>query len=73
MEELKPACAEAERDYFGRKQRRIVALREPDLSEFTGAEIALVDEPSTASGTMARKSSASLPTASSACAQQGYS
>jgi hypothetical protein len=44
LAELKPACAEAERDYFGRKQRRIVALREPDLSEFTGAEIALVDE-----------------------------
>jgi hypothetical protein len=44
LEELKPACAEAERDYLGRKQRRIMALREPDLSEFTGAEVALVDE-----------------------------
>jgi hypothetical protein len=44
LEELKPACAEAERDYLGRKQRRIMALREPDLSELTGAEVALVDE-----------------------------
>lgn len=32
------------KDRFGREQIRFVALRAPDLSLFTGAEIALVDE-----------------------------
>ena len=32
-----------QRDVFGHVQHRIVALREADLSEFSGAEIALVD------------------------------
>ena len=31
-------------DFLGREQQRLVALREPDLSLFTGEEIALVDE-----------------------------
>src|SRR5690606_16389095 len=30
--------------YLGKEQVRTIALREPDLSEFTGAEIAIVDE-----------------------------
>lgn len=37
-------CARAERTYFGRKQKRVEALREADLSVFTSAEIHLVDE-----------------------------
>ncbi len=35
-------CAIATRDYFGRNQKRVIALREPDLSEFTGDEVSLV-------------------------------
>lgn len=31
------------REHFGYPQRRIIAKREPDLSEFSGTEIALVD------------------------------
>ena len=36
--------ARQRKDRFGRTQVRFVALRAPDLSLFTGAEIALVDE-----------------------------
>lgn len=43
MEDAKEA-ATAERDHFGYRQRRLVALREPDLSAFSGAEIAIIDE-----------------------------
>lgn len=35
-------CAWAIRDYFGRKQEKLIALREPDLRSFTGEEIAIV-------------------------------
>jgi len=35
-------CAIATRDYFGRKQRHLIALREPDLGGFTGEEVNLV-------------------------------
>lgn len=38
------AAAHATRDYFGRQQTRLVALRQPDLSGFSGSEIAIVDE-----------------------------
>jgi hypothetical protein len=38
------AAAMADRDHFGRKQTRLIALREPDLSEFSGVEVAIVDE-----------------------------
>ncbi|MCE9584670.1 MAG: SocA family protein [Planctomycetes bacterium] len=31
------------REYFGRKQQRVVALRDPDLSIFDGEEMAFVD------------------------------
>ena len=31
------------REHFGYTQRRLIAKREPDLSEFSGTEIALVD------------------------------
>jgi hypothetical protein len=37
-------CAWATRDYFGRQQQKLLALREPDLSEFTGEEVAIVQE-----------------------------
>lgn len=37
-------CAWATRDYFGRVQQKLLALREPDLSEFSGEEIALVQD-----------------------------
>jgi hypothetical protein len=37
-------CVWAERDFYGRTQQKLVALREPDLSLFTGDEIAIVDE-----------------------------
>ena len=37
-------CIEVERDYFGRRQKVVIALREPDLSAFSGREIALVDQ-----------------------------
>jgi hypothetical protein len=43
MEAAKEA-ATAERDHYGYVQRRMVALREPDLTEFSGPEIAIVDE-----------------------------
>jgi len=33
-----------ERDYFGRRQKRLIALREPDLDGISGDEIAIVDE-----------------------------
>jgi hypothetical protein len=42
--ERESACAWAERDYYGRAQRRLVALREPDLSGFSGEEISIADE-----------------------------
>ena len=31
-------------DYYGRTQHRVIPLRKPDLSDFTGEEIALVHE-----------------------------
>lgn len=37
-------CAWAVRDYFGRSQQKLLALREPDLSDFTGEEIAIVQD-----------------------------
>jgi len=37
-------CIEVERNYFGQLQKVVVALREPDLSAFSGTEIALVDQ-----------------------------
>lgn len=37
-------CVWAVRDYFGREQQKLLALREPDLSDFTGEEIAIVQE-----------------------------
>lgn len=37
-------CATAEREFFGRTQKVLVALREPDLSLFSGAEIAIVQD-----------------------------
>ncbi len=37
-------CAEQIRDHFGHKQKRLIALREPDLGGFSGPEIAQVDE-----------------------------
>jgi hypothetical protein len=37
------AAREVERDYFGRAQKRLIALRHPDLSAFSGDEIAAVD------------------------------
>ena len=33
----------AQREIFGRRQERPCALREPDLSEFSGQEIATID------------------------------
>ncbi len=36
-------CAIQRRDYFGRKQQRLLALRDPDLSCFSGEEVALID------------------------------
>jgi hypothetical protein len=38
------ALAQAEHDFYGRRQVRSVALRDPDLSLFTVEEIALVTE-----------------------------
>lgn len=38
------AAALGKRDHFGRTQARLIALREPDLSRFSGVEIAIVDE-----------------------------
>lgn len=37
------AAAVAERDYYGRVQKRLIALREPRLDLFTADEIAFVD------------------------------
>jgi len=36
-------CAWAKRDHFGLPQKRLVALREPDLSMFSGDQISIVD------------------------------
>lgn len=46
IEALKAAehLAEKTRSYFGFPQRWFVALRDPDLSEFTAQEVAIVDE-----------------------------
>lgn len=41
---LKKDCVWAERDYFGRPQQKLLALREPDLSDFSGEEIAIVQD-----------------------------
>jgi len=42
--ELVPqAAVEQQRDYYGHVQTRLIALREADLSEFTGAEVAIID------------------------------
>ncbi len=41
MEESRD-CVVAEREYFGRTQKVLLARREPDLSLFSGAEIAIV-------------------------------
>jgi hypothetical protein len=38
------AAAWAARDYFGRTLQKLLALREPDLSGFSGEEIAIVQE-----------------------------
>jgi hypothetical protein len=38
------AAAVQARDYFGYPQKRLIALRRPDLSRFTAEEIALVDQ-----------------------------
>jgi Protein of unknown function (DUF4065) len=37
-------CAWAERDYFGKRQQKLLALREPNLSQFSGEEIAIVQD-----------------------------
>lgn len=37
-------CAWATRDYFGKPQQKLLALREPDLSEFSGEEVAIINE-----------------------------
>ena len=37
-------CAIQVRNYYGKPQKRLVALRDPKLSVFTAEEIALVDE-----------------------------
>ena len=37
-------CVEQEKERFGYTQKRLLALREPDLSTFSGAEIAIVEE-----------------------------
>lgn len=37
------AAKEVERDHFGYPQKRLLALREPDLTRFTAEEIASVD------------------------------
>ncbi|HET9225720.1 MAG TPA: Panacea domain-containing protein [Thermoanaerobaculia bacterium] len=36
-------CAEIERDHFGRSQRRVVALRSPDVALFSAEELRLAD------------------------------
>jgi uncharacterized phage-associated protein len=42
--EARGDCVLAEREYFGRLQKILLALREPDLSLFSGAEIAIVHQ-----------------------------
>lgn len=42
--EKKGEAAVQKVDFLGKEQQRLVALREPDLSLFTGEEIALVDQ-----------------------------
>ena len=37
-------CAIQRRDHHGRQQQRMIALRDPDLSDFSGEHIAIVDE-----------------------------
>lgn len=37
-------CSEQEKRHFGYKQKRLIALREPDLSVFSGVEIAIVED-----------------------------
>lgn len=37
-------CVWAIRDYFGREQHKLLALREPDLSDLSGEEIAIVQD-----------------------------
>lgn len=46
LEDLKAAaaCVERERDHLGLRQRRLLPLRDPELSIFSPQEIALVDE-----------------------------
>jgi hypothetical protein len=34
----------ADRDYYGRMQKKLLALREPDLSGFSGEQIAILDD-----------------------------
>lgn len=38
------ACIELEREHFGRRQRRVVALRLPDVDVFTAREVYLVEQ-----------------------------
>jgi len=42
--EMEGACEWVERVHFGRKQRVLVALREPDVSVLSAEEVALVDD-----------------------------
>lgn len=46
MEKLKieNSAAEQVRDYYGKPQKRLIPLREPDLKAFSGEQIALVDD-----------------------------
>lgn len=46
VEELETAehATEVTRDRFGHEQRKLIALREPDLSVFTSTEIATIDD-----------------------------
>jgi hypothetical protein len=42
--EARGECVVAEREYFGRTQKILLARREPELSLFSGAEIAIVHQ-----------------------------
>lgn len=42
--EKQEVCTWAERDHYGLPQCRLIARREPDLSLFSGEEIAIVDQ-----------------------------
>jgi hypothetical protein len=42
--EASSKLAFVEREHFGRPQQRVITLRDPDLSLFSGTEIAVVDE-----------------------------